>query len=75
MLSHTCKKLVLNVDEVLGSPDGMHIHVVQACVYEHPLAPSQTPPQHHAWVLLVNLEVGRSRVHAPVSTRGYVNML
>ena len=54
---HTCEKLVLNVDEVLGSPDGVHIHVVQASIYEHPLAPPQPPPQYHFRVLLVYLEV------------------
>jgi len=69
MLRHTCEELIFNVDEVLGSPDGMHIHVVQACIYEHPLTPPQAPPQHHAWVLLINLEVGRSRIHAPVVQR------
>lgn len=57
-MGQTYEELVLDVKEVLGSPDGVHIHVVQASIYEHPLTPPKTPPQHCLWVLLVNLEVG-----------------
>ena len=61
----TCEELVLYVQKVFGPPDGMHVHTVQPCINQDPLAAPQTLPQHSLWILLIDLEVGGARVHGP----------